>query len=62
MADPGDRLRPRRPGLPIAAAAFKAGLDETLLKEIGPKLQLMERLTSTLLKGDFDEPGLPKLD
>ncbi len=49
--------RTLRTVLPIAGAAFKAGLDETLLKEIGPKIQLMERLTSTLLKGDFDVPS-----
>ncbi len=43
--------------LPIAGAALKAGLDETLLKEVAPKLQLMEKLTSALLQGDFDAPG-----
>ncbi len=40
--------------LPVAGAALKAGLDETLLKEVGPKLELMEKLASTILKGDFD--------
>ncbi len=43
--------------LPVAGAAVKAGLDETLLKEVGPKLQLMEKLASTLLKADFDAPN-----
>jgi internalin A len=49
--------------VPIAGAATKTLVDESLLKEIGPKLDLMEKITTTLLHGQFearvgpDEPG-----
>ena len=43
--------------LPIAGAVLKASLDETLLKEVDSKIQLMEKLTATLLKGELEVPS-----
>jgi GTPase SAR1 family protein len=49
--------------VPIGGAVVKAAADETLLKEISGKLDLMEKTVSTLLEGDleagrkFDEPN-----
>ena len=40
--------------VPIGGAVVKAVADETLLKEISGKLDLMEKTVSTLLEGDFE--------
>lgn len=43
-----------RYAIPIGGAVVKAGVDATLLKEIGPKIDVMEKAVTTLLKGEFD--------
>lgn len=46
--------------VPIAGAATKMLVDKTLLDDVGPKLDLMEKITASLLQGEFDTRRAPK--
>lgn len=46
--------------VPIAGAATKALVSKTLLEDVAPKLDLMEKITSSLLQGEFDARRAPK--
>jgi hypothetical protein len=45
--------------IPIAGSVVKATVDEALLKEIGPKLELMDKITSTSLKDELGAKAAP---
>lgn len=40
--------------VPVGGAAVKAAVDETFLKNVSAKLDLMEKTVSTLLEGKLD--------
>jgi len=48
--------------VPLAGAAIKVALDETLLKGISAHLDLMDKVTSTLLKDEFTARAGPVSD
>ena len=46
--------------VPVAGAAIRTTFDESLLKNVGPTLDLMEKVTHELMTGDFEAPRQPE--